>query len=110
MSQLQEFLQLVQQDAQLQQELSQVADKESGIKLAVEYGKQKGFNFTTADVRAFLEEHYQPVDELSEEELEAVAGGSAAACSNTSCNSCNKSNCKSQPSKPSSCKAGSYSG
>jgi predicted ribosomally synthesized peptide with nif11-like leader len=104
MSQLQEFLQLVQQDPQLQQQLSQIPDRESGIKLAVEYGQQKGFNFTTADVKVFLEEHYQPADELSEEELEAVAGGSANACSDTSCNTCGTKrspNCT--PPKPSKC-------
>jgi len=42
----------------------------------IAYGKEKGFTFTEADMDAVSKDVLEPQNELSEEELEMVAGGS----------------------------------
>ncbi|WP_066384604.1 MULTISPECIES: Nif11-like leader peptide family natural product precursor [unclassified Anabaena] len=62
------------EDAALQQQL----EKADGYAEAVKIGAENGFNFTEEEAQAFLAERgliEGPEGELSEEALEAVAGG-----------------------------------
>ena len=64
-------------DVALQQELATAP----GFAEVVQIGTQKGYEFTEEDARVFLHERGIPIGdsadgELSEEALEAVAGGS----------------------------------
>jgi predicted ribosomally synthesized peptide with nif11-like leader len=71
MSQLQEFYQLIKQDAELQQKLTEAKDLPSE---AVELGKTKGYHLTREEVERFLNRGEEE-GELNELELEYVAGG-----------------------------------
>ena len=44
----------------------------------IAYGREKGFNFDEQDIQAVSKDILEPTDELSEEELELVAGGTTA--------------------------------
>ncbi len=64
-------------DPDLQHQL----DTAGGFAQVVEIGAQKGYQFTEAEVQAMVRERGIPIEEsedgeLSEEALEAVAGGS----------------------------------
>lgn len=69
---LAQFLQQVQQDPSLQEKLGTASDKEQVSRLAVEFGKKMGLEFTTAEVLDSM------TGELEESELDAVAGGTLA--------------------------------
>jgi predicted ribosomally synthesized peptide with nif11-like leader len=77
---LAQFYELAAQDQQMLQQLKAVTDSETFAKLVVELGAQKGYKFTEEQVKAAtLEAQRKRLEddwsELSEEELEAVAGG-----------------------------------
>lgn len=71
MSQVQEFLQAVQNDPALAGQLSQATSREAAIQLAVELGKKSGYNFTVQEAEAA----FKSTEELDEDQLDAVAGG-----------------------------------
>ena len=73
---VEQFMQAASQDAALQQKLEDA----QGFVEVVQIGAQKGYQFTEDEVQAFLRERGIPIEEsaegeLSEEALDAVAGG-----------------------------------
>ena len=76
MSNLEQFYTFVQNNQQLQEQLGATKDKESFNELAVQLGQENGYTFSAQDVDAFINQKSQEENaELSNEELEAVAGG-----------------------------------
>ena len=75
---LKQFLTKLSQDESLQASLNQAPDQESYINLAVQLGEQEGYSFTVEELEEELANFTQTVPnegELSEQELEAIAGG-----------------------------------
>jgi predicted ribosomally synthesized peptide with nif11-like leader len=72
---LQRFYELVRQDQTLQKELADTTNADQFAELTVRLGADRGFAFTTDDVKASLETVTARTDELGEAELAAVAGG-----------------------------------
>lgn len=77
------FFQEVSQDSSLQQEILQSAiDGERLVNKVVELGQEKSYSFTSAEVSEWMESMAAQTaslsGELSEEELEAVAGAGVA--------------------------------
>ena len=66
---LSQFLSAVSSEAALQQKLAAVTDSVHFVKMA----QESGYNFTLEDLQAYITQHNN--SELSEDELEAVAGG-----------------------------------
>ncbi len=76
MSNLEEFYTFVQNNQQLQEQLGATEDRESFNELAVQLGQENGYTFTVKDVDTFINQKSQEENaELSDKELEAVAGG-----------------------------------
>jgi predicted ribosomally synthesized peptide with nif11-like leader len=76
MSNLEQFYTFVQTNQQLQDQLGAAKDKESFNELAVQLGQENGYTFSVKDVDAFMNQKSQEENaELSNQELEAVAGG-----------------------------------
>ena len=76
MSNLEQFYTFVQTNQQLQEQLGAAKDRESFNELAVQLGQENGYTFSVKDVDAFINQKSQEENaELSNEELEAVAGG-----------------------------------
>ena len=76
MSNLEQFYNLVQNSQELQQQLGSVENEESFNEMAVRLGQENGYTFTAEDVKTFINLKSQEGNaELSEQELEAVAGG-----------------------------------
>ena len=76
MSNLEQFYNLVQNSQELQQQLGSAENEESFNEMAVRLGQENGYTFTAEDVKAFINQKSQEANpELSEQELEAVAGG-----------------------------------
>ena len=76
-----QFLEKVAQDNKIQEELAQAMQAENDRQAVVELGAKNGFEFTGEELMTEIEKRQQAAadsGELSEEELEAVAGG---ACS-----------------------------
>jgi predicted ribosomally synthesized peptide with nif11-like leader len=72
MNSVEQFLQEVSQDKALQQQIQSLEKPESRVNKLVELGEKRGYNFTSTEVEDWLREKKQ---ELSESELDAVAGG-----------------------------------
>ncbi len=79
---LEQFFQMASQDLELQEKLKAANDREAYIRLVVELGKEKGYSFTSSQVVTALDkaakeaaENGEEASQLSEQELEAVAGG-----------------------------------
>lgn len=72
MNSVEQFFQGVSQDPTLQQQLQSQENREGILNKAVELGQEKGYNFTLIEVEQWLQSRSQ---ELSESELESVAGG-----------------------------------
>jgi predicted ribosomally synthesized peptide with nif11-like leader len=72
---LEKFLELASQDAQMKSRLKLAPNQNAFVELLVGLGKQKGFEFTASDVKGALAHVATPSAELSDAELEAVAGG-----------------------------------
>ncbi len=76
MSNLEQFYTFVQNNQQLQEQLGAVEDRESFNELAVQLGQENGYTFSVEDVDSFINQKSQEENaEISDEELEAVAGG-----------------------------------
>jgi predicted ribosomally synthesized peptide with nif11-like leader len=76
---LQQFLAKVVSDSALQDQLKNVSDKAAFSETAIRLGRQSGFDFTAADVDAVLfKSKENPLDQLSDTDLELVAGGLAS--------------------------------
>ena len=76
MSNLEQFYNLVQNSQELQEQLGAVENEESFNEMAVRLGQENGYTFTAEDVKAFINQKKEEANpELSEQELEAVAGG-----------------------------------
>ncbi|MEH2361808.1 Nif11-like leader peptide family RiPP precursor [Nostoc sp.] len=73
---VEQFYILVQNSQELQQQLGAIQDSEIFNETAVRLGQENGCSFTADEVNAFLNEKIQETNaELSDRELEAVAGG-----------------------------------
>ena len=73
-----QFLEKVAQDSKIQEELAQVMEAEDHRQAAVELGAKHGFEITGDELMTEVEKRQQAAvnsGELSEEELESVAGG-----------------------------------
>jgi predicted ribosomally synthesized peptide with nif11-like leader len=74
-----QFYQIVLEDAALQQQFQSAVDEESLVNLAVQLGQQQGYSFTSEDVIQSLalsqSSETTGLVELADEQLEAVAGG-----------------------------------
>jgi predicted ribosomally synthesized peptide with nif11-like leader len=78
-SNLQRFLAKVVSDSALQDQLKNVTDRAAFSETAIRLGRQNGFDFTAADVEAVLfKSKENPFDQLSDQDLELVAGGATA--------------------------------
>ena len=76
---LEQLRQEVAQDSTLQERLNQAQDNESLIALVTEIGQEKGYSFTRQEVEEYINEmnSSDTQQEISEEQLEAIAGGAA---------------------------------
>lgn len=76
---IQEFYNYVQTQPEIQQELnSLIGDRKALLDKAIELGQQNNYSFTKEELEqaiANLEAAYSENSELSDEQLEAVAGG-----------------------------------
>jgi predicted ribosomally synthesized peptide with nif11-like leader len=72
-----QFYQEVMQEPALLQQFQSAPDRESLANMAVEVGLQNGYSFTVEEVKQALaaQSAASEAGELSEEQLEAVAGG-----------------------------------
>jgi len=76
MTNLEQFYNLVQNSQELQEQLGAAENEESFNEMAVRLGQENGYTFTAEDVKAFINQKKGEANpELSEQELEAVAGG-----------------------------------
>ncbi|HAX79348.1 MAG TPA: Nif11-like leader peptide family natural product precursor [Cyanobacteria bacterium UBA11372] len=78
---LNQFVQDISQDTNLQQQLQEATNRESLVNKMVELGNEKGYSFTPSETEEWLESMANQSGasgELSEEQLEAVAGGASA--------------------------------
>jgi predicted ribosomally synthesized peptide with nif11-like leader len=73
-----QFLSVVSSDSALKEKLAAITDSVNFIQIA----QASGYNFSLEDLQAYIAQHNN--GELSEDELEAVAGGCASP------NNCNK--------------------
>lgn len=71
-----QFYQLLEQDKTLQQRLTAAYHRDMAIALLIQLGKEKGYSFTASDIEEAIASARR---ELSESELEAVAGGQGMA-------------------------------
>ncbi len=82
---LDHFYQIAAQDQELQEKLKAAIDSEAFVKLVVELGEEKGYKFTTQELkRAIIEAEEKKGtealwQEFNERELEVVAGGRVCA-------------------------------
>jgi predicted ribosomally synthesized peptide with nif11-like leader len=73
---LEQFYIMVQNSEELQQQLGAIQDSQTFNETAARLGQENGYSFTADEVDAFLNEKKQQTNaELSDRELEAVAGG-----------------------------------
>jgi predicted ribosomally synthesized peptide with nif11-like leader len=78
-----QFLQKVSEDNSLQEELAKALDSENDRQAATDLGAKHGYMFTPDELGTEIQnrqgvfQQNQSSEELSEEELEAVAGGTS---------------------------------
>jgi predicted ribosomally synthesized peptide with nif11-like leader len=72
---LNDFYKAAQSDTALQQKLKQAPDKDSYLNLIVQSGKEKGYDFTRQEVQSAIEGINAKRGQLSDKQLESVAGG-----------------------------------
>ena len=72
-----QFLEKVTQDNQLQEELTKAMEAEDDRQAVTDLANNKGYQFTVEELMAEIEKRQKALEsgELSEEELESVAGG-----------------------------------
>lgn len=73
---IEQFNQLVEQDSALQERLNQAEGKESVIAVIMEIAKEKGYSFTKQEAEKYVRQLISQ-QEISEEQLESIAGGAA---------------------------------
>ncbi len=76
---IERFYQIAQNSEELQELLGQAEDRDSFVGTAVRLGQENGCNFTIEEANEFLNTKKGDA-ELSEQELEAVAGGRRRRC------------------------------
>lgn len=81
------FYQKIVQTPALQEQFKSAKDEAALVDLAVKLGAQNGFAFTAADVKAKLAEG-SPSHQLSDRELETVAGGATSLGGSMLCGYC----------------------
>jgi predicted ribosomally synthesized peptide with nif11-like leader len=70
------YHEFIQNNPKLQEQLGATESKENFIETAVQLGKENGYIFTAEEVDSFMNQKSHGVNaELSDLELEAVAGG-----------------------------------
>ena len=74
-----QFLTKVNQEPQLQAEVNCAIETENVCQLVTELGAKHGYEFTIEEFSQQIEQMQKVTGELSEEELETVAGGIAPA-------------------------------
>jgi predicted ribosomally synthesized peptide with nif11-like leader len=73
---VEEFYQVIKNSEELQQQLANTQDQDSFNDLAVELGKENGYDFTAEEVNSFVKFKSNNVNvELQDEDLALVAGG-----------------------------------
>ncbi|WP_427158664.1 Nif11-like leader peptide family RiPP precursor [Aliinostoc sp. HNIBRCY26] len=78
---LYQFYTLIQNSQELQAQLGAAESPETFAETAVRLGEENGYSFTTEDVNAFVSQQASRANaDLSEADLEAVAGGKAHTC------------------------------
>ena len=77
LAKFEQFNQKVEQDSALQERLNKSQDKETLIAVITEIGQEKGYNFTRQEVEEYINEMNTSQQEISEEQLESIAGGAA---------------------------------
>lgn len=78
---LQNFYTLIQNSQELQAQLGAADSSENFAETAVRIGEENGYSFTAEDVNAFISQQRSGANaELSEADLEAVAGGKGRTC------------------------------
>jgi predicted ribosomally synthesized peptide with nif11-like leader len=78
---LEQFYIMVQNSEELQQQLGAIQDSQIFNETAARLGQENGYSFTADEVDAFLNEKKEQTNaELSDRELEAVAGGKGRSC------------------------------
>ena len=73
---VEEFYQVIKNSEELQQQLANTQDQDSFNQLAVELGKENGYDFTADEVNSFVKFKSNSINvELQDEDLALVAGG-----------------------------------
>jgi predicted ribosomally synthesized peptide with nif11-like leader len=79
---IEEFYQLVKQDASLQEQLKSTTDMDSFVNMVIQLGQERGYEFTVDEVKMAIASvsltalnEDDETFELSDEQLLAVAGG-----------------------------------
>ena len=89
---LEQFRQQVLQDLALAEHFKAVQSSDEFINLVLQLGQQLGYSFTADEVKSALAQHSSSNSlELSESQLEAIAGGedtSAYGCTGYTCHGC----------------------
>ena len=67
--QIEQFYQLIKQDTVLQEQLKTIDNLESGLKLVTELAKEKGYIFTSSDLKEWIKAKNSVGSENTEEEL-----------------------------------------
>ncbi|MEO1432880.1 MAG: Nif11-like leader peptide family natural product precursor [Cyanobacteria bacterium J06633_8] len=67
--QIEQFYQLIKQDTVLQEQLKTIDNLESGLKLVTELAKEKGYIFTSSDLKEWIKARSLIDSENTEEEL-----------------------------------------
>ncbi len=75
--QIEQFQQQIAQDQTLQARIAAINTRDDLIRLVLEIGKEQGYTFTDDEVQHLVDELSggEAVEELTEDELESVAGG-----------------------------------
>ena len=83
---IEQFYQEVLQDSTLQAQFQSAPTNEAIAKIAVDLGQEKGYNFSTTELKEWLSEQQTVAEEgeLKDEYLESVAGGAGKKRSDSS--------------------------